>query len=121
MFIFSVEIQCVLQKTLHFFDFRDTMNLPLTYRRRKMTEAEKKDLELSEKLIRMKEENYTRMMIEKDKQDRNILLGFVGSMLALATAAGALWINHVKDHNPIEPVKVQHTNTVTPQKVQNSR
>ena len=91
-----------------------------------MTEAEKKDLELSKHLIQMKEENYNRMMIEREKQDRKILLSGLGIMATILTAAGAIAVNHMKnkmeDRMPSEPVKIeQHAGKNAPQKAQHVR
>ena len=76
-----------------------------------MTEKEKKDLELSQKLIQIKEQNHNDLMTEQDKIDRNVLLGGLGIMAAIVAAAGAIAFNHVKDKienkTPSEPAKIQ--------------
>ena len=76
-----------------------------------MTEKEKKDLELSQKLIQIKEQNHNDLMTEQDKIDRNVLLGGLGIMAAIVAAAGAIAFNQVKDKienkTPSEPAKIQ--------------
>lgn len=91
-----------------------------------MTETEMKDLELSQTLVKMKEENYNRMMIEQEKRDRKILLGSLGIMATILTAAGAIAVNHMKDKMenkiPSEPVKIeQNVSKNTLQKAQRVR
>ena len=76
-----------------------------------MTEKEKKDFELSQRLIQMKEQNHNDLMTEQDKIDRNVLLGGLGIMAAIVAAAGAIAFNQQKDKienkTPSEPAKIQ--------------
>ena len=76
-----------------------------------MTEEEKKDFELSQKLIQMKEKGYNDAITAQEKVERKILLSGLGIIAAIVTAAGAIAFNQVKekieDKSPSEPVKIQ--------------
>ncbi len=76
-----------------------------------MTEEEKKDFELSQKLIQMKEKGYNDAITAQEKVERKILLSGLGIIAAIVTAAGAIAFNQLKekieDKAPSEPVKIQ--------------
>ena len=76
-----------------------------------MTEEEKKDFELSQKLIQMKEKGYNDAITAQEKVERKILLSGLGIIAAIVTAAGAIAFNQLKekieDKAPSEPAKIQ--------------